>query len=321
MRSFHLARRGLVNYITRRPFCVSFEITRNCNARCKHCHLGPPLSEHQITPDQIGRICRELRPVLAQVSGGEPLLHKDVEDIIRAIRNPGHDPLIFVTTNGSLLTPERFRRLVEAGVDEYSLSLDYPDERHDDFRKIPGLFQRIKRLIESLDKEELKRITLACVVQSDNFRDLPKIAELARTWGVRVNFSGYTRLRTQNTDYLIEGDKLDEFRVIVEDLRAFRRRHNTIRTSDYVFDNMIKFFREGRIRNCRAGERLLVVNPDGTLSPCGLLVRDYPTLDAIQREFTTSNGCDLCYTSSRANSERPVWYLVKDNLSQVFGGR
>lgn len=321
MRSFHLARRGLINFVTRRPFCVSFEITRNCNARCKHCHLGNTLEEHLITPDQIGRICRELRPVVAQVSGGEPLLHKDVEDIIRAIRIPGHDPLIVVTTNGTLLTQERYRRLLEAGVDEFSLSLDYPDERHDDFRKVPGLFQRIRGLVESLEKESDKKITLACVVQSDNFRDLPKMAELARSWGVRVNFSSYTRLRTQNTDYLIQGDALDEFKSVVDNLRAFKRRHNTIRTSDYVFSNMIKYFQEGRIENCRAGERLLVVNPDGTISPCGLLLRNYSSLDEIQREFSSSNDCELCYTSSRANTERPVWYLVKDNLSNVFRGR
>jgi len=263
MRSFHLARRGLVNFLTHRPFCVSFEITRNCNARCKHCHLGNTLEEHLMTPDQIGRICRELRPVVAQVSGGEPLLRKDLEDVIRAIHIPGHDPLIVVTTNGVLLTKERYTRLLEAGVDEFSLSLDYPDERHDEFRKVPGLFQRIKGLVESLDKEGDKRITLACVAQSDNFRDLLKMAELARTWGVRLNFSSYTRLRTQNTDYIISGDKLDEFKSVVENLRSFKRRHNTIRTSDYVFGNMIKYFQEGRIENCRLENGSLWSIPTG----------------------------------------------------------
>jgi len=321
MRSFRLARRGLINFVTRRPFCVSFEITRNSNARCKHCHLGNVLEEHLITPHQIGRMCRELRPVVAQVSGGEPLLRKDLEDIIRAIRIPGHDPLIVVTTNGVLLTKERYLGLLEAGVDEFSLSLDYPDERHDDFRKVPGLFQRIKGFVESLDRKGDKKITLACVVQSDNFRDLPKMAELAKTWGVKVNFSSYTRLRTQNTDYMIRGETLGEFRTVVEDLRAFKRRHNTIRTSDYVFDNMIQYFEQGRIKDCRAGERFIVVNPDGTLSPCGLVLHNFASQEEVRREFNAHNECEFCYTSIRANTERPAWYLVKDNLSNVFRGR
>jgi MoaA/NifB/PqqE/SkfB family radical SAM enzyme len=259
--------------------------------------------------------------VVAQVSGGEPLLRKDLEDVISAIRIPGHDPLIVLTTNGVLLTKERYRRLLDAGVDEFSLSLDYPDERHDDFRQVPGLFQRIKGFVGSLDKEGEKRITLACVVQSDNFRDLPKMAELARTWGVKVNFSCYTCLRTQNTDYMIGGDKLDEFKSVVEDLRAFKRRHNTIRTSDYVFENMIQYFQRGRFENCRAGERFIVVNPDGTLSPCGLVLRNLTSQEEVRREFNSHNKCELCYTSIRANSERPAWYLVKDNLSTMFRWR
>jgi len=266
-------------------------------------------------------MCRELRPVVAQVSGGEPLLRKDLEDIIRAIRIPGHDPFIVVTTNGVLLTKDRYHRLLEAGVDEFSLSLDYPDERHDDFRKVAGLFQRIRALVESVGQSGDKRITLACVVQSDNFRDLPKMAELARTWGVRVNFSSYTCLRTGDINYMLGSDTLDEFKSIVENLRAFKRRHNTIHTTDYVFGNMIKYFQGGRFENCRAGERFLVVNPDGTLSPCGLVLRNFTSHEDVRQEFNSHNDCELCYTSIRANSERPAWYLVKDNLSNVFRGR
>ena len=321
MRTLHLARRGLVNYLTKRPFCVSFEITRNCNARCRHCHLGNTLEENLITPLQIGRTCRYLQPVVAQVSGGEPLLRKDLEDIIRAIRVPGHDPFIVVTTNGVLLSKERYDRLIESGVDEFSLSLDYPDDRHDNFRQVPGLFRRIETLVESLPRTGSKKITLACVVQSDNFRDLPKMAELAKAWGVRVNFSSYTCLRTGNKDYLIGRDRLDEFRQVVEELKSFKRRYNTIHTSDYVFGNMVRYFEKGSFEGCRAGERFLVVNPDGTLSPCGLVLRSFASQEDIRRDFDARNECELCYTSIRANSERPAWYLVKDNLRTLFKGR
>jgi MoaA/NifB/PqqE/SkfB family radical SAM enzyme len=318
MRTFHLARRGLINYITRRPFCVSFEITRNCNARCKHCHLGEVLEENLVTPERIGEICRELRPVVAQVSGGEPLLRKDLDEILRAIRTPGHDPFIVITTNGTLLTKERYFQLLEAGVDEFSLSLDYPDERHDQFRKVPGLFGRIKKFVESLEQTGDKKITLACVVQSDNFSDLPKMAELAKSWGVKVNFSSYTCMRTQNTEYMIGGSKIEEFKAVVEQLKAFRNQYNTIRNSDYVFRNMIRYFQQGRMENCRAGERFIIVNSDGSLSPCGLVIRNFKSQEEVRSEFLSHNKCEWCYTSIRAGSERPAWYLFKDNLSAIF---
>ena len=89
-RTMACAKRGAQNYFSKRPFCVSFEVTYRCNARCQHCHLGDPIKNEKIaSPERFGELAREIRPVVAQVSGGEPLLRKDLEDIIRAIRVPG----------------------------------------------------------------------------------------------------------------------------------------------------------------------------------------------------------------------------------------
>ena len=79
--------------------------------------------------------------------------------------------------------------------------------------------------------------------------------------------------------------------------------------------NMVQFYANGgRLGRCRAGRRMAVVNPDGTLSPCGLHVRDYATHAALKREFTARNDCSDCYTSTRGNSERPARYLFLDHL-------
>ena len=199
-RTISLAKRGILNYFSKRPFCVSFEVTYSCNARCKHCHLGGKVREERAEPQKFGERCRELKPVVAQVSGGEPLLRKDLEEIIKAIKIPNRAPYIVLTTNAALLTKKRYFELREAGVDEFSISLDYPDERHDEFRAIPGLFKKIKKLIEDLGSEDHKAIILSCVVQSDNFRELLKMAEQARRWNVKINYSIYTWLRTNNKD-------------------------------------------------------------------------------------------------------------------------
>ena len=195
-RTLFLATRGLNNTILNRPLSVSFEVTYACNARCKHCHLGGPIQgEKRATPEDYARLCREIKPVVAQVSGGEPLLRRDLEDIIRALVHPGKARFIVVTTNAALLSRERYLRLKEAGVNEFSVSLDYPDERHDEFRAIPGLFRKIEKLVKELQDENNLSITFSCVVQSDNFRDLPKISRLAVDWGVKINFSTFIQGR------------------------------------------------------------------------------------------------------------------------------
>lgn len=316
-RTLALAARGAANYLGRGPLCVSFEITYSCNARCRHCHLGGPVREERASPEEFGRIARALRPVVAQVSGGEPLLRKDVEDIVRAIKRPGRAPFLVLTTNGALLTKDKHARLRDAGVEEFSLSLDYPDERHDAFRGVPGLFGKIRDLAGALKGNGDSGITLSCVIQRDNFRELVKLAELARDWGLRMNFSSYTHLRTHRMEYMIPAEELGELEEVLKRVKEFKKRRGTVFTSDYVLGRIPGYFRDGAVRGCRAGKRFFVVNPDGTLSPCGLIIRKYGSPAEIRKDFLRTNACAECYTSIRANTEKPVRYAILDNIRSV----
>jgi MoaA/NifB/PqqE/SkfB family radical SAM enzyme len=316
-RALSLARRGVVNYFAKGPFCISFEVTYSCNARCKHCHLGGPVEGELASAEEFGRRSRELKPVVAQISGGEPLLRRDIEDIVRAMRRPNRAPFIVLTTNGALLSKEKYSRLREAGVDEFSLSLDYPDERHDEFRGIPGLFGKIKSLAGSLRDVKDPGVTLSCVIQRDNFREILKLCELAHDWGLRMNFSTYTWLRTKKMEYMIPPEETDELREILDRVREFKKNNGTVFTSDYVLRKIPEFFARGEIPGCSAGKRFFVVNPDGTLSPCGLIIRDYRSRRELRRDFRKTNTCGYCFTSIRGNQERPIRYLLFDNLKQI----
>jgi MoaA/NifB/PqqE/SkfB family radical SAM enzyme len=316
-RTLSLAARGGRNYLTKRPLCISFEVTHSCNAMCKHCHLHGPVEEERATPERLGEICRELSPVVAQASGGEPLLRKDLEQIVQAWRVPNRAPFIVVTTNATLLSLDRYRSLKEAGVDEFSISFDYPDERHDEFRGVPGLFRKIEKLIEDLDSKKDKSISLCCVIQSDNFRLLPQIAELARKWSVRLNFSAYNTLRTHDQSYMLSKDDLEEFKQIIPILLEYQKKYKHIRTSGYVLWNMVKYFEQGYMPKCRTGERFFNVNPNGTLSPCGLIITDYKTREEFIQDFCKTNTCVYCYTSLRANTEKPRRYVLWDNLKFI----
>ncbi len=311
IRTLSLAKRGVLNYFTKRPLCVSFEITHSCNARCRHCHRGGTVKEQKATPEKFAEIFQEIKPPVIQISGGEPLVRKDVEEIIKALKQPDGTPYIIFVTNGAILTKEKYYRLREIGVDIYSVSLDYPDKRHDDFRNIPGLFEHLKTLIEQIDGGKNKAITFNCVVQSDNYRELVRIAELSRDWGVSVNYSPYTWLRTDNKSYMIPKNDLPEFRDIIRRLIDFKRKYKTVRTSDSFFYDMVEFFKNESIPDCKAGERFLVVNPDGTLSPCGLIITDYSSRKELQEGFTKNNTCTFCHTCIRASTEKPYNNLIR----------
>jgi MoaA/NifB/PqqE/SkfB family radical SAM enzyme len=272
------------------------------------------VEETQAGPERFAEICRELKPVAILVSGGEPLLRKDVEDVVTALADPKGPPYVAMTTNGWLLDRERYDRFRQLGVDRFSISLDFPDERHDEFRRLPGLFKRIESLVADLGPDSNNAINISCVVQKLNFRDMIKFADLGKEWGVRVNFSTYTTMRTGEEELLLSKDEVAELREIVREIIALKRVNRNIRTSDYVLGRIVEFFETGGIPNCRAGDRFLVVNPDGTLSPCGLVITDYKTRDELIKNFTDKNTCSACYTSSRADSERPLRYMITDTL-------
>ena len=313
-----IAKRGVLNYFKNRPLCVSFEITHDCNAGCQHCHRGGKVDKQRATPRRFGEIYSVLKSPVIQISGGEPLLRKDLKHIIEATKQPDGTPYIILVTNGSLLTEEKYHNLRRIGVDVYSISLDYPDERHDEFRNIPGLFQHIKTLIKKLNPEKDKAITLNTVVHSKNFRELPRMSVLAGEWGVTINFSPYTWLRTNDKSFMISKEELPEFKDIIKKLIYLKRKNNTIRTTDSFFYDMVEFFENESMPDCHAGERFLVVNPDGSFSPCGLIIKDYNSWKKLKEDFTKHNTCTYCHTCIRSSTEKPLNNLIKGGLKSLF---
>lgn len=310
--------RAAANYLLRRVYCVSFELTYNCNARCEHCHRGPTIPKERLaSPDRLVEIGRQIRPIVSIMSGGEPLIRKDLEEIVYKLKEAKASSRVNVNTNAVLLTEKRFAALKEAGLDNFVISFDFPDERHDEWRAIPGLFKKIENLVTNLSPEDKKRVALTCVFNSKNFRAAPRMAEVALEWGVSINYSAYTWLRTHDMGLVIQPEEMDECREVVSTLSEMRERHGHILTSDGVLAGMLKFYENRAAPGCRAGERLIVVNPEGTFSPCGLLIRDYPTRKALLKDFTETNDCSACYTISRAMTERPLWYFVKDHLHHL----
>jgi len=319
-RQVKIAARTIKNMIIGKPITVSFEVTYNCNADCKHCDLGinNKIDEPHMGPEIFAGRIEELRPAVAQISGGEPLIRKDIFDIVRAMREKDEVAVFVITTNVQILNEERYFRLREAGIDQYSWSLDYPDERHNEFRRLHKNFEHIRDLAQRLSKHGNNDILLACVVQSDNFRDLPRMAELAADWGVGVNFSTYNCMRTGDEGYLFKDkDKLEELRRVVDRLVKMQDEGYPIITSEWTLREMIKFFESGKHINCQAGKRFLIANPWGKLTPCGMFRDHYDSQEDLKKRFSAHNQCDKCFTAIRANSEKTPYRMLCDALRVV----
>lgn len=318
--SLRMVGKGFWNMVTQRPLSVSFEVTHSCTANCWHCNWGGPIKETRLAPDAYGEICRRLDPVVCNVSGGEPFARGDLVEIVRAIAQPGRLPWMVLVTNASQLTPEKFLELKRAGIHQLSVSIDFPDDRHSAFRRIPGLFDRMAHVLpECARLGEEEDVTLNCCITAWNYRALPDIVRLAQRWGVRLNFSAYTPLRMDEPRGLVgRNGSAAELKKVLEEVIALKRAGMPVYTSERVLWRYYTFLTGGRFPGCKAGVRFLVINPDGRLTPCAMVMAYYYDQATMRREFSRCNSCTACYISTRANSEKTAGELLLDNLA-IFG--
>lgn len=318
--AFQMFLRGLRNTLAERPLSVSFEITHACTANCWHCNWGGPVKgEKRLKADDYARICRDLRPVVSHLSGGEPLARSDVYDIARAMANPGKLPWMVVVTNASSLNENKYWRLKEAGINQFSVSLDFPDERHSEFRRIPGLFEKMSHVIPQLAGLGHDDVLLNVCITAWNYRALPQMIELAARWGTPMNFSVYTPLRLSDERGMPVPGLLDDVRRVFEQVIEMKRAGWPVYTSERIMWKFFRFFTERGIPGCQAGRRFLVIAPDGRLTPCAMVMAYHDTQRSMLREFTKHNTCDLCYISTRANTEKTARDFIADNMDLLLG--
>ena len=227
-RAIRLAMRGIHSYATNGPLVVSYEVTLSCNCNCHHCDLGGLIKdEKQIKPEEYRDLTQRLKPLVVQISGGEPLLRRDLASIVEAIKQDSGLPLPYVilVTNGVLLNEGNYLRLREAGVNQFSVSLDFPDERHDEFRRRPGLYAHLEQTLPQLAKLGFRDIILNTAISKANLRDILPLAKKAADWSVSMSYSAYTALRTGDKGYCLNYEEdLETLRQAISELIILKKR-------------------------------------------------------------------------------------------------
>src|SRR5258707_3130795 len=122
LRELRLIARGAMR--TSHPIMAHIIPIRRCNLSCTYCNeyddYSPPVPTH-VMIDRVNRLA-DLGTSILTLSGGEPMLHPELDEIIAAMRRRG--VLACMITNGYLLVPERVQRLNRAGLDHMQISID-----------------------------------------------------------------------------------------------------------------------------------------------------------------------------------------------------
>ncbi|MDI6756629.1 MAG: radical SAM protein [Endomicrobiia bacterium] len=239
---------------------VDFSIRQECNLKCAHCFATAFTDDTRprMTPKDYFRVageCMALGAVNFSFQGGEPLMFKELPDIIAACRP--HKNLISVTTNGTLLDEKRVAELKKIGVDIFTVSLDSSiPEEHDGFRGMKGAFARAVEGIKIARRAGIN-VTLGSVVthhtlKSEGIKGLMKMAEEMKIILNIIFPVPAGRWSRENDNMLLTPDD-------VAHIESLTSRSRYIRTD---FQGNL-----GR-RGCGAAKEILYLTPYGDVLTC-----------------------------------------------------
>jgi uncharacterized radical SAM superfamily Fe-S cluster-containing enzyme len=171
------------------PLHVSIGITSRCNLKCLHCYAQAnecgkkEISTEEILDfiDQMG----SMQVFSTAISGGEPLLRKDLAEIVRGYKS--HNMQVLLSTNGMLFTGEYAKKLKEAGVDSIQFSVDGFEDTHDSFRRVKGSYSKVINAIKLAVKERFKIVRVATCVNKTNLNEIADLIDLFADLGVNVH--------------------------------------------------------------------------------------------------------------------------------------
>lgn len=253
-----------------------WECTLRCNLQCRHC--GSDCKMEGFMPDMPAEdflrvIDEEVTPhvnpheVMVILSGGEPLMRDDIEDVGRALYRREY-PWGMVT-NGMLFTEERFRKLYAAGLRSVAVSLDGNEEDHNWMRGHVSSFKNAMRAICLLASQERVVWDVVTCVNNRNVQYLTQLKDMLYEAGVRQwrLFTIFPAGRaSQHPDLQLPGEKLRE----VLDFIIACRKEGKIHAS-FACEGFLGAY-EGKVRDhlyqCAAGISVASVLIDGSISAC-----------------------------------------------------
>ena len=283
LREWRMIAKALVS--TRHPILAHIIPTRRCNLSCGYCNEYDDFSKPVPVEEMHRRLDRlaQLGTSIITISGGEPMLHPELDQIIARIRK--HGMIAGMITNGYLLTVKRIEELNRAGLEHLQISIDNAQPDEVSMKSLKVLDQKLLLLA----KHAVFQVNINSVLGSgvNNPEDALKVAhraiELGFTSTVGIIHDGHGQLRPLG----------NREREIFEEIMGLGKR------SFSRFNKFQHNIAQGKANEwrCRSGARYLYICEDGLVHWCSQQ-RGYPgvpldkyTTEDLQREYFTKKHC------------------------------
>lgn len=271
------------------PKWIAWEITRRCNLKCVHCRSSSLITDQHpgFTTDEafalLDDIASYAKPVIV-LSGGEPLLRKDVFDIAR--HGTGLGLRMCMATNGMLVNDEVCENIKKSGIRICSLSLDgSTEEVHDNFRNQKGAFAGVMRAAGLFKKHGIEFLINSSFTKR-NQSEIPKIAKLARELGATAWYMFMIVPTGRGEDIMDELISKEEYEEILNWHYDMEKLEKDIlvrptcaphyyrivlqrnKEDEEKLERRTLKFSTGGSKGCLAGQLICLIDVDGEVLPC-----------------------------------------------------
>ena len=298
-----------------RPYVVSWNLTYRCNLACEHCYLdaGPKpavgtenfADRSELGPEECYKVIDEIAAFapecLTILTGGEPLLRRDILEIVQRASERGL--WVVVGTNGVRVTENVAQRLSEAGGRGLSLSLDALDpDTHDRFRMVRGAWQNTVEGAEILNRTGLPFI-VQTTAGSHNLGELDAIADFAYDRLAAKVWNLYFLVPTGRGQFVSDMTPAQYDQVLASLYRIQGKYQGRMLVNAKCAPHYIKTVLEqgdaesrpirtysGGAGGCPAGTHYLGIRPNGDVTPC-------PYLPVFAGSLRTSSLTELWSSS------------------------
>jgi MoaA/NifB/PqqE/SkfB family radical SAM enzyme len=287
LRGANMAIRALAS--TDHPLLAHIIPMRRCNLACTYCNEYDDFSKPVPIDEMYRRIDKlgSLGTAVVTISGGEPLMHPELDDVIRRIRGNGnsHRMIAGLITNGYLLVAERIQRLNRAGLEWLQISIDNVNPDEVSKKSLKVLDKKLQLLAAHADFHvNINSVVGGGISHPQDALVIGKRAiELGFTSTIGIIHDGSGQLQPLN----------HEERRIYHEMQALEK---SSFTRIHAFQDNIAKGQPNDWR-CRAGGRYLYICEDGLVHYCSQQ-RGYPgvplatyTRDDLRREYLTEKSC------------------------------
>lgn len=276
----------------KKPSQVVLKPTLACNAGCLHCTPRSKRFDRKrvLTIDEYDHLIKELKALGTEricISGGEPLLYKNVVELTRLITENGLTASL--NTNGWLLSDGMFKKLMDAGIACINLSIDSPSaDLHDRLRNFPGLFQRATEQMKAHKESGIPfLLNVRMVLSRYNYASIGEMIRLALSLHADILSVDMIEADAENRLFLLSAEEIVNFKrncvpALIKQLKDLEieehwRRFDIEQVRD-MFNtdfNPVENFEKGIywpddriVEKCDIPSSFMIVEGDGSVLPC-----------------------------------------------------